>query len=79
MNERQFVSADDAGDIDRKVLSRIFEPLIADILKMIEHQVQEVHLKRPKKGVSVSANIWARNVVYALLILSGHLSRGRIW
>ncbi|KAG6024262.1 hypothetical protein E4U40_003410 [Claviceps sp. LM458 group G5] len=38
--------------ISGKVLSRIFEPLIADILKMIEHQVQEVRLKRPEKGVS---------------------------
>ncbi|KAG6230547.1 hypothetical protein E4U34_000365 [Claviceps purpurea] len=38
--------------ISGKVLSRIFEPLIADILKMIEHQVQEVRLKRPGKGVS---------------------------
>ncbi|KAG6088705.1 hypothetical protein E4U15_005350 [Claviceps sp. LM218 group G6] len=33
-------------------LSRIFEPLVADVLRMIEYQVQEVHLKRPERGVS---------------------------
>ncbi|KAG6050527.1 hypothetical protein E4U33_000702 [Claviceps sp. LM78 group G4] len=33
-------------------LSRIFEPLIADIVKMIEYQVQEVRLKRPERGIS---------------------------
>ncbi|KAG6261198.1 hypothetical protein E4U49_004164 [Claviceps purpurea] len=38
--------------ISGKVLTRIFEPLITDILKMIEHQVQEVRRKRPDKGVS---------------------------
>ncbi|KAG5948550.1 hypothetical protein E4U60_001463 [Claviceps pazoutovae] len=34
------------------VLSRIFEPLIADIVEMIDYQVQEVRLKRPEKGIS---------------------------
>ncbi|KAG6230550.1 hypothetical protein E4U34_000368 [Claviceps purpurea] len=34
------------------VLSRIFEPLIADILEMIDYQVQAVRLKRPEKGIS---------------------------
>ncbi|KAG5953321.1 hypothetical protein E4U53_006055 [Claviceps sorghi] len=29
-------------------LSRIFEPLVADILRMIEHQVQKVQLKKKK-------------------------------
>ncbi|KAG5977071.1 hypothetical protein E4U56_000475 [Claviceps arundinis] len=38
--------------VSGKVLRRIFEPLIADILKMIELQVQEVRLKRPRNGVS---------------------------
>ncbi|KAG6241820.1 hypothetical protein E4U24_006000 [Claviceps purpurea] len=33
-------------------LSRIFEPLVADIVKMIEYQVQEVRLKRPERGIS---------------------------
>ncbi|KAG5977078.1 hypothetical protein E4U56_000482 [Claviceps arundinis] len=33
-------------------LSRIFEPLVADVLRMIEYQVQEVRLKRPERGVS---------------------------
>ncbi|KAG6088700.1 hypothetical protein E4U15_005345 [Claviceps sp. LM218 group G6] len=33
-------------------LSRIFEPLIVDIVKMIEHQVQQVRLKRPEREVS---------------------------
>ncbi|KAG5956760.1 hypothetical protein E4U57_002313 [Claviceps arundinis] len=33
-------------------LSRIFEPLVVDIVKMIEYQVQEVRLKRPERGVS---------------------------
>ncbi|KAG5996744.1 hypothetical protein E4U52_005960 [Claviceps spartinae] len=36
-------------------LRRIFEPLVVDIVKMIEYQVQEVRLKRPERGVSVSA------------------------
>ncbi|KAG6172014.1 hypothetical protein E4U11_006687 [Claviceps purpurea] len=34
------------------VLSRIFEPLIADIVEMIDYQVQAVRLKRPEKGIS---------------------------
>ncbi|KAG6218859.1 hypothetical protein E4U50_008121 [Claviceps purpurea] len=33
-------------------LSRIFEPLIVDIVRMIEHQVQQIRLKRPDRGVS---------------------------
>ncbi|KAG6116280.1 hypothetical protein E4U14_000333 [Claviceps sp. LM454 group G7] len=33
-------------------LSRIFEPLIVDIVQMIEHQVQQVRLKRPERGIS---------------------------
>ncbi|KAG6050145.1 hypothetical protein E4U33_000735 [Claviceps sp. LM78 group G4] len=33
-------------------LSRIFEPLVADIVRMIEYQVQEVRLKRPERGIS---------------------------
>ncbi|KAG6302017.1 hypothetical protein E4U09_004022 [Claviceps aff. purpurea] len=33
-------------------LSRIFEPLVADVLRMIEYQVQEVRLKRPGRGIS---------------------------
>ncbi|KAG6309486.1 hypothetical protein E4U22_003902 [Claviceps purpurea] len=33
-------------------LSRIFEPLVADVVKMIEYQVQEVRLKRPGRGIS---------------------------
>ncbi|KAG6050144.1 hypothetical protein E4U16_004592 [Claviceps sp. LM84 group G4] len=37
------------------VLRRIFEPLIADIIEMIDYQVQAVQLKRPEKGISVSA------------------------
>ncbi|KAG6321238.1 hypothetical protein E4U44_005360 [Claviceps purpurea] len=44
--------ASNTWTISGKVLTRIFEPLIADILKMIEHQVQEVRRKRPEKGVS---------------------------
>ncbi|KAG6102857.1 hypothetical protein E4U30_000045 [Claviceps sp. LM220 group G6] len=34
------------------VLSRIFEPLIADIVEMIDYQVQAVRRKRPEKGIS---------------------------
>ncbi|KAG5935630.1 hypothetical protein E4U59_005507 [Claviceps monticola] len=34
------------------VLSRIFEPLIAEIIEMIDYQVQEVRLKRPEKDIS---------------------------
>ncbi|KAG6014764.1 hypothetical protein E4U54_004867 [Claviceps lovelessii] len=33
-------------------LTKIFEPLVADILRMIEHQVQEVRLKRTNKDIS---------------------------
>ncbi|KAG6016208.1 hypothetical protein E4U43_004060 [Claviceps pusilla] len=33
-------------------LTKIFEPLVADILRMIEHQVQEVQLKRTNKDIS---------------------------
>ncbi|KAG5996742.1 hypothetical protein E4U52_005958 [Claviceps spartinae] len=33
-------------------LSRIFEPLIADIVEMIDYQVQVVRLKRPEKCIS---------------------------
>ncbi|KAG6003817.1 hypothetical protein E4U21_001672 [Claviceps maximensis] len=33
-------------------LSQIFEPLVADILSMIEHQVKEVRLKRLKEDIS---------------------------
>lgn len=46
------VMADEFGH--RLQLSRIFEPLIVDIVRMIEHQVQQVRLKRPERGVSVS-------------------------
>ena len=38
----------------RRELGKIFEPLVADIVRMIEHQVQEVRLKRSKKDISVS-------------------------
>ncbi|KAG5935629.1 hypothetical protein E4U59_005506 [Claviceps monticola] len=33
-------------------LSRIFEPLVADVVRMIEYQIQEVRLKRPEREIS---------------------------
>ncbi|KAG6068541.1 hypothetical protein E4U32_000366 [Claviceps aff. humidiphila group G2b] len=33
-------------------LSRIFEPLVADVVRMIEYQVQEVRLKRSERAIS---------------------------
>lgn len=37
----------------RNDLKGIFQPLITDIIRLIDEQVKSVQIKRPEKGVTV--------------------------